>query len=90
MWPVKKYDKEGRKNSLDKRKLRRAQRLYLTLAKVSIIKRVWIEHLIWKERKLWVVSAVMEIKKSKKKTHGRQNLLIQKKSALIRVKIFNK
>ena len=83
MWPVKKYDKIRRRNSLDKRKLKRAQRVFLTFAQVSIIARIWTEHINWKEHELWVVSVVVGIEKSKKKTHDRQNLLI-------RVKLFNK
>ena len=69
MWPVKKYDKIGRRNSLDKRKLRRAQRVFLTLAQVSIIARVWTEHINWKEHELWVVSVVVGIKTSKKSVY---------------------
>ena len=36
------------------------------------------------------VSVVIEIKKSKKQTDDMKNLLIRKKSALIRVKFFHK
>ena len=42
-----------------------------------------------KNHKLWVVSVVVDTKKSTK-VHGRQNLFPRKKSASIRVKFFNK
>ena len=35
------------------------------------------------------MSVVKGFKKSKKKTHGRKNLFLRKKSALVRVKGFN-
>ena len=57
----------GRKKSLGKRKLRRAQGLLLAVAQVRAIVSISMENLIRKEHELLVDSAAIGIKSQRKK-----------------------